>query len=183
MSVTVRNILIVFAAVGALAAGYVTSVWWRAPLIDGGADVADFALSDLQGKERWLSEWQGKIVVLNFWATWCAPCKEEIPLLINVHKRYHKDGVQVVGVAIDTHDAVAAYAKTLRIDYPLLVGDEAGLSLMTRYGNPKGALPYTVILSADGTILAKKLGAYKKGELEKLISPLVNLNPPTNMPR
>ena len=80
-------------------------------------------------------------------------------------------------------EAVAAYAKQMRINYPLLVGDEAGLSLMTRYGNSRGALPYTVVLGPDGSILAKKLGAYKKDELEKLASMLVKPPSATNMPR
>ena len=182
MSSWIRNVLIVFIAAAALATGFFTSQWWRAPGPEG-TEVADFALTDLQGKERWLSEWQGKIVVLNFWATWCTPCKEEIPLLMDAHKRHQKDGIEIVGIAIDTHEAVGAYAKQLRINYPLLVGDEAGLSLMSRYGNPRGALPYTVVLGVDGAILAKKLGAYKKGELENLFSSLVKPLPATNMPR
>jgi len=181
MPAIVRNLVIVLAALAALAAGYATSQWWRAP--EAATEVVDFALTDLQGKQRWLSEWQGKSVVLNFWATWCTPCKEEIPLLMEVHKRLQKEGIQVVGIAIDTEEAVAAYAKQMRINYPLLVGDEAGLSLMSRYGNPRGALPYTVVLGPDGSIQAKKLGAYKKEELESLVSTLVKSPPATNMPR
>jgi thiol-disulfide isomerase/thioredoxin len=182
MSPLLRNTLITLAALVALAAGFATHLWWRASQLDQSqAELADFALTDLQGKERWLSEWHGKTVILNFWATWCAPCKEEIPLLVQTHKRHQNQGVEVVGVAIDTHEAVSAYAKQMNIGYPLLVGDDAVLSVMARYGNPKGALPYTVILGPDGAILAKKLGAYKKGELETAISSVVNRVPATNM--
>lgn len=173
MSRTLRNILFVSAAVAALIAGHFASQWWRANSLDDAAtEIADFSLTDLEGKERWLSEWQGKTVIVNFWATWCTPCKEEIPLLMEAHKRYRDNGVQVVGIAIDTLDAVSAYAKQLRITYPLLIADEAGLPLMARYGNTLGALPYTVVLGPDGAVLAKKLGAYKKGELDSLISSL-----------
>jgi peroxiredoxin len=180
MSPAIRNVVIVTASIAALIAGYFTSLWWRTQgLDDNVAEVADFSLTDLDGKERWLSEWNGKTVVLNFWATWCTPCKEEIPLLMAAHARYEDRGVRVVGVAIDTTDAVRAYAKQLKITYPLLVGDEAGLALMARYGNSMGALPYTVILGPDGAILAKKLGAYKKGELESAIDSLASASQTT----
>jgi len=174
MSRSLRFGLIAVAALAALVAGYFASLWLRdAQLADNDVALVDFALPDLDGRERWLSEWQGKIVVLNFWATWCGPCKEEMPLLLAAHRRYQDQGVRVVGVAIDTRDAVASFAKELRIDYPLLIGDEAGLSVMSRFGNPRGALPYTVIIKRDGTIAAKKLGAYHGNELQTLLDSLV----------
>jgi peroxiredoxin len=184
MSRTLRTGLLVVASIAALAGGYFASLWLRDdPIPDRGSALVDFALPDLDGNERWLSEWQGKIIVLNFWATWCGPCKEEMPLLMDAHRRYHEQGVRVIGVAIDTRDAVASFARELRIGYPLLIGDETGLSIMSRYGNPRGALPYTVVIGPDGAIAGKKLGAYRGNELQSLLESLVKPEPATILPK
>lgn len=184
MSRPLRIGLIAIAAVASLFAGYFASLWLRnAQLTDNGVALVDFALPDVDGKERWLSEWQGRVIVLNFWATWCAPCKEEMPLLMATHKRYQEQGLSVIGVAIDTRNAVAAYARELAINYPLLIGDEAGLDIMSRYGNSRGALPYTVVIGRDGAVVAKKLGAYKGNELENQLAALVSADSATTMPK
>lgn len=181
---SLKGVLIAAVALAALIAGYYMSLWWRhGQLVDNDMALVDFSLPDIEGKERWLSEWQGKTIVLNFWATWCTPCKEEMPILMAAHKRYQDRGLRVIGVAIDTREAVAAYARELGIDYPLLIGDEAGLGIMSRYGNPRGALPYTVVIGSDGTVAAKKLGAFRGDELDKTIEALVSADPKTTIPK
>lgn len=175
MKPALRNALLLIAALVALVAGHVSYRWFFHPQPeDTGSVMVDFALPDLNGKERWLSEWYGKTIVLNFWATWCGPCRDEMPLLLNVQKQYQDQGVVVIGLAIDDRDSVAAFAKEMRIGYPLLIGEEAGLSLLSRYGNPRGFLPYTVIIRPDGEIAARKLGAYHdEKELTAILDTLV----------
>jgi thiol-disulfide isomerase/thioredoxin len=174
MKPVVRNTVLGIIAVFALAAGYFASRMLAPKPEQGGeSSLVDFSLPDLGGKTRWMSEWQGKVIVLNFWATWCAPCREEIPLLIKAQQRFGGDGVQVIGVAIDNRDAVTGYARDMRFNYPLLLAEESGLPLMARYGNTRGLLPYTVIIGRDGSILNRKLGAYGDKELAETIKSLV----------
>lgn len=160
--------LVIAVALTALAAGYWAGVRTRPESNQSG--FVDFTLTDLDGKERRLSAWGGRPLVLNFWATWCAPCREEIPLLIDVQKRYTDRGLQVIGVAIDRRDAVAAYSAQFGINYPVLIADEHTFDVLSQYGNRTGALPYTVIFSANGDIVSRKLGAFREVDLEKAIA-------------
>ena len=155
-------------AVLSLAAGYGVGHWFlRTPAPVASIGTATPTLPDLEGRNHKLEEWRGKLVVLNFWATWCPPCREEIPLLLDAQRQFAGQNVQIVGVAIDNPEAVAAYRDQMHIDYPILVGGDEGLTLMTRYGNSAGALPYSVFLSSDGRILRRKIGAFRKEELVK----------------
>lgn len=129
----------------------------------------DFDLPDLDGRRRGPDEWKGKVLVLNFWATWCAPCREEIPLLMDLERR--RPEVRVVGIALDTVDAVRAFAKELGIGYPLLLDDVRG-STMRRYGNRLGALPFTVITGPDGTVAFVRLGVLDPVELDTAVAAL-----------
>ena len=130
----------------------------------------DFALLDLDGRRRRPDEWQGKILVVNFWATWCAPCREEIPLLIDLERR--RPGVRVIGIALDTADAVRAFARELGIGYPILLDDARG-STMRRYGNRIGALPFTVVTGRDGIVAYVRLGELEPGELDTVTDALL----------
>lgn len=174
-SETVRNLLLLVAALAALAAGYFTALWLRAPVTDtaSGGQAVEFRLADLAGKEHRLEEWHGRVVVLNFWATWCPPCREEIPIFIDLQKRLGDKGLQFVGIAIDDASAVASYQREIGINYPSLLGGDGGMGLMSAYGNTAGGLPFTVILDRDGRIAARKVGAFRRVELEALLSPLL----------
>jgi thiol-disulfide isomerase/thioredoxin len=173
-SKTSRNLLLLAAALAAFAAGYFTALWLRAPATDtGGGQAIEFRLPDLTGKEHGLDEWRGQVVVLNFWATWCPPCREEIPIFIDLQKRLGGKGLQFVGIAIDDASAVASYQREVGINYPNLLGGDGGLGLMSAYGNTAGGLPFTVILDRDGRIAAHKVGAFRRVELEALLSPLL----------
>ena len=130
----------------------------------------DFTLLDLDGRRRRPDEWQGKVLVVNFWATWCAPCREEIPLLIDLERR--RPGVRVIGIALDTADAVRAFAGELGIGYPILLDDARG-STMRRYGNRIGALPFTVVAGRDGIVAYVRLGALEPGELDTVTDALL----------
>jgi len=122
---------------------------------------------DLDGRVRRLSEWQGKILVCNFWATWCAPCREEIPLLVAARQKYVPSGVEIVGIAIDNAAKVLEFSASFKISYPILLAD-----LMRKLGNDTGGLPYTVVADRAGTLVRRKLGALKEGELAAILEPL-----------
>ena len=127
---------------------------------------------DLNGKMRRLAEWRGKVLVCNFWATWCAPCREEIPLLLEMRRKYGLGGVEIVGIAIDNAAKVRQFSASFSISYPVLLAEADGLDLMRRLGNSSGGLPYTVIADREGGLVHHKLGALKQPELDGLLAPL-----------
>lgn len=183
MSSAFKNILLLVAAGLALIAGYWLAQKMRSePNVTqvstyGGGEMINFTLPDLDGKPRSLNEWRGKVIVLNFWATWCPPCREEIPLLIDLQKRRGPTGLEVIGVAIDDKTAVQRYQRSSGINYPLLMGDDDTLDLIARYGNRLGSLPYSVIIDRGGGIAARKLGPFTENELEKIVDPLLPTSP------
>lgn len=128
-----------------------------------------FTLPDFHGEMRDVSEWDGKLLVLNFWATWCAPCLEEIPMFVSMQARYGERGVQFVGVAIDGREQVRDFAARVGLNYPSIQHPTATLDLLRIYGNVQGGLPYTVIVSAEGRIVFTRLGAFSREEIEALI--------------
>ncbi len=183
MSATFKNLLLLITAVLALAGGYWIAQSMRpaeqvTTLTYGGGELIDFTLPDLEGKKRSLHEWRGKVIVLNFWATWCPPCREEIPLFISLQKKHPADDLQVIGVAIDNLTAVMVYRQSVRFNYPILIGEDHAMPLVAQYGNRMGSLPYTVIIDRSGSIAVRKLGVFNQTELESLIEPL--LGPPIN---
>ena len=126
---------------------------------------------DLNGRSRTLSEWAGKLVVVNFWATWCAPCLEEIPLLMAARKSY-AGTVEIVGIAVDLVAKVSEFAAKLSIDYTVLLAGADGLELMRSLGNRSGGLPFTVFMDRSGTPVWKKLGVLRQPELDAMLSDL-----------
>ena len=138
----------------------------------GNAELRSATFADLSGKWRKLDEWQGKILVCNFWATWCAPCREEIPLLMAAREKYASAGVEIVGIAIDNALKVRDYTASLKISYPILLAEAKGLDLMRGLGNSAGGLPYTVVADRRGGVVHRKLGAFHRGDLDAILGPL-----------
>jgi thiol-disulfide isomerase/thioredoxin len=103
----------------------------------------DFSLKDLAGRSHSISEWDGKALLVNFWATWCAPCRREIPLLNRIQREYAVNGFEVVGIAVDFADDVKAFRKEFPIEYPLLVGEQEGFDAARAFGIETMALPFT----------------------------------------
>ncbi len=130
-----------------------------------------FSMPDLAGHVRPVSTWDGKTVLLNFWASWCGPCRQEMPLLVKAQRRYAAQGLQIVGIAIDSPGAARRFARSMHVDYPILVprSQEKGISLAGAYGDSIGGLPYTVIYGPRGTVLAAHAGELHEAELEALI--------------
>jgi len=137
-----------------------------------GASLRAARLVDLNGRPRALAEWAGKVVVVNFWATWCAPCLEEIPLLMAARKAHAGKGVDVVGIAVDQVSKISEFAAKLSIDYTLLLAGTGGLDLMRGLGNQSGGLPFTVFLDRAGTLVRKKLGVLRQPELDAILKDL-----------
>jgi thiol-disulfide isomerase/thioredoxin len=133
---------------------------------DVAAILRDAQVTDLAGKQRNLGEWQGQVRVLNFWATWCEPCREEIPGFMQVREKLLRSGVEFVGIAIDQAAKVAHFAQTFKVSYPLLLAGAGGLDLMRKLGNPGGGLPFTVIVDQTGGVAFRNLGLLSKQTIE-----------------
>ncbi|MBS1226992.1 MAG: alkyl hydroperoxide reductase/Thiol specific antioxidant/Mal allergen [Proteobacteria bacterium] len=131
-------------------------------------------LDDSNGKPQAIAQWQGKTLVVNFWATWCPPCREEMPSFSRLHNKYTGNGVQFVGIALDTADNVSKFSQQLTVSYPLLIADSQGSELTRQLGNTSLALPYTVVLGATGDVKLARLGRVGEGELDAL---LAQMNP------
>jgi thiol-disulfide isomerase/thioredoxin len=129
----------------------------------------EFAVTDLEGKLRNIKEWDGKLVFLNFWATWCPPCLKEIPDFIELQKKYGSQNVQFIGIAIDELAAVREYADDVGMNYPTLVAEAEGVGLAKRFGNGAGVLPYTVIINRDGEISHTIMGELSKMRAKELM--------------
>ena len=169
---------VALAAVVALAAG----VLWRqlagdallAPSAprDGGTLFA-LSLPDPTGKEQPLAQWKGKVLVVNFWATWCEPCKEEMPRFMKLQADYGGKGLQFLGIAIDEPAKVSAFARDLGLNYPTLVGGYGAIELSKTFGNRLGALPFTIVLDRSGAVVHSKLGPLKDAQLRAIVAQLV----------
>lgn len=169
MNAPLRNTLIGAAALLAAGLGYWAAIALNTKHIAGGVP-RTFVLSGLDGHDHRIEDWGGKLVLVNFWATWCPPCREEIPLLMRAQQEYGAHGFQVVSIAIDDRDAVTTYADSIGISYPVLLGSDTGFELMQAYGNNAGVLPYSVLISPHGRFLSERRGAFSETELIKLIS-------------
>tara|TARA_R110002072_G_scaffold119555_2_gene252439 strand:+ start:8616 stop:9182 length:567 start_codon:yes stop_codon:yes gene_type:complete len=138
-----------------------------------GTTVKDFSLSDSNGKLRSLSEWKSKVIVLNFWATWCAPCREEIPAFVELQQLYESKGLQFVGIALQEAKEVRGFLEEFNVNYPSLVGGDEVIQAAKRLGNDIGALPYTVIIDSNGEIVFTRRGPLSKIDAESVIKTLL----------
>ncbi len=130
-------------------------------------------INDPEGKPQNLKQFENKIIVLNFWATWCEPCREEMPELSNFYTENKSKNVVVVGVAIDEAKAVNSYLKKTKVIYPILVDEDKGVILSKNLGNNEGILPYTVIINSKGIIEKTILGRVHKDQLDATLKPLL----------
>ena len=133
----------------------------------------DFELDDINGATVSAADFDGKVLLLNFWATWCKPCIEEMPMLTRLQHSYAGRGVQVVGIALDDPDKAREFASELAVNYPILVGFTDTVLAGRRYGNRSGMLPYSVLVGVDGIIRWTFLGALNQQELEAQIKVLL----------
>jgi thiol-disulfide isomerase/thioredoxin len=165
----VRWVVLGAVAAAALAAGIYFGYDARTANSESGplaaAALDGLALPDVDGKEQRLDQWRGKLVVVNFWATWCAPCREEMPEFIKAQSELGPKGLQFVGIAVDQPDKVKQFAAEIGLNYPTLVGGFGAMELSKTLGNNLMALPFSVVMDRKGAIVYTQLGTLKPDKL------------------
>lgn len=179
MQKSTQLVFIVIAATISLAAGYYVGTNNQNPPATPSLKQhqqnqrPDFALQDLEQQIRHAKEWNGQVVMINFWATWCPPCRSEMPAFQKLYTDYKDQGFSIVGIAIDNKQSVIDFVDPLGIDYPILLGEEKGIQLAKEYGNRLGALPFTVIVDRKGQIIHQRRRELSYQDAEALIKPLI----------
>jgi thiol-disulfide isomerase/thioredoxin len=130
-------------------------------------------LPDLDGKAQRIDQWRGRVLVVNFWATWCGPCRDEMPQFIRAQRAEGDKGLQFVGIAVDSADKVRGFAQELGVNYPTLIGGLGAIELSKSLGNELMALPFTVVLDRRGKVVHTQLGPLKDEKLHKIVDPLL----------
>lgn len=172
---------VIVASIVALGAGIGLSIYFskstkiETPTIKSASVVGnrrpDFSMLDVEGKKHSISEFDDQVVIVNFWATWCPPCRREIPAFIDLQEKYQDKGFTFVGVALDSQQAAIDYVDPMGINYPILVGETEGIAISQAYGNQLSVLPYTVIIDRKGIIRHAFAREVTLKETEKLIKP------------
>jgi thiol-disulfide isomerase/thioredoxin len=138
-------------------------------------ELPELTLTDRDGVRRSLSEWRGRPLVINFWATWCAPCRREIPLLKALRQAHARDGLEVIGIAVDLRQAVLDYAREMRIDYPVLIGEDDALAAVSAFGMDT-VFPFTVFADRQGRVVTLKVGELHPDEGSFILERLTDLD-------
>ena len=169
-----RTALIGLAAIAAGAAGFAVQRIWRADAPtpnSGAATLLQLTLRDLTGEPQALSQWSNRLLLVNFWATWCAPCREEIPVLVRAQAAFSAKNLQTVGIAIDSAHEVSQFSTKYGINYPVLISGLESIDITRQLGNRAGALPFTVLISAKGELLLTHLGALTDRSIAATLQP------------
>ncbi len=131
------------------------------------------SLPDLDGNPQSMEQYRGKVLVVNFWASWCPPCIEEMPGFVRLQDKYRDRDVLFVGIALDEPEAVQPFMRELGINYPVLTADIAGYDLLRAVGDEKGVMPFTLVIGRDGLIVDSKGGIYPESELDQRLASLI----------
>jgi thiol-disulfide isomerase/thioredoxin len=175
-------------AAAALAAGIGVGAWYhkgRVPASSAApeppplvlaAELPQISMLDRDGESRGFDHWKGRSLIVNFWATWCAPCRREIPLLEGLQREHAAEGFQVVGVAVDYRDKVLAYADEMKMGYPLLIGEQEALDAAAAFGVDVIGLPFTVFSDSAGRIIAAHMGELTWQEADVILAAVRQVN-------
>ena len=169
-----KTLQIIFViALLALTAGIGTRMFNQWQLEQQPMPLPTFSFPDLNGAAQNVTQWQGKIIVVNFWATWCPSCLKEIPAFMKLQTQYGEK-VQFVGIALDDVEAVKTFQEKTAVNYPLLIsGDFEGFQLAKKLGNIISAIPYTVVTNREGIVVYRHSGELSATELETVLNPLL----------
>lgn len=170
-------------ALSALLAGlYLSASYYAEPLPASllspdanlvGRQRPDFKLGNSEGELVSPSDFSGKTLLINFWATWCAPCRQEMPMLMDLQREYGSEGLQVLGIALDDVQSVRSFVQQYGISYPTLVGAADAMATSAAYGNVEGVLPYSVLVDRDGVIRWQYTGEIRPDDVSRLLSELL----------
>lgn len=136
-------------------------------------EILPITLIDINNEAHRLDAWKGKVVVVNFWATWCPPCVKEIPMLVEFQHDLAAKNIQVVSISVDSKESAKKFAEENGINFPVLMAGTLAPQLATEYGNNAGALPFTAIVNQEGKIVERFLGAITRDQLNTAIDPLL----------
>jgi thiol-disulfide isomerase/thioredoxin len=136
--------------------------------------IYELTLSDLQGQPQSVGQWRGKILIVNYWATWCHPCREEMPGFSRLQTKYVDKGVQFVGISIDTPVKIIEFQEKTPVSYPLLIGDIGVMESSAELGNTRQALPFTAVFDRNGKLHSTKLGRFSETALERQLLDLLS---------
>ena len=172
MKASLKWFLVAVVAIAAAVAGVEFGKWSRTPSPGSVSDsstqeLLTAPLKSLDGKSTTLASWKGKVLVVNFWATWCPPCREEMPEFSRTQDQYGPNGVQFVGIAIDDADNVREFTRKTPVGYPLLTGSADLPALMARLGDQQQVLPFTLIIDQGGKVVFSHLGQLSQDALNK----------------
>ncbi|MDO9424088.1 MAG: TlpA disulfide reductase family protein [Methylobacter sp.] len=169
-----QTALIIIAALIALSFGMSARHFFPPAEKISPSPLPEFNLPDLSGHQHNISEWRGKILVINFWATWCPPCRKEIPNFVALQQQYADKSVQFIGIALEDKEPVAEYIAATKVNYPILLGGDNGIALARQLGNNVDAVPYTLIVDRQGQIIHRHPGEFSKEQITEIITPLLN---------
>jgi len=135
-----------------------------------------FSLPDMEGTPREFAEWDGKHRLLNFWATWCAPCRREIPLLKDFHDQHGPEGFQVLGIAVDFPEQVTSYAEEAEFNYPILIGQQDAMAVAESSGIEFIGMPFTMFVASDGEYIGAYIGELHQSHLNDIVNIMTRLD-------
>ncbi len=170
------GVVLAVAGIVALVAGVLVARGdlWGERIVGQPADaLLGVTLPDVHGAPQSLAQWKGKVIVVNFWATWCAPCRDEMPEFVRAQRELGGKGVQFVGIAADSADKVQQFVDEMPLNYPALIGGFGSMELSRTLGNSLMALPFTVVVGRDGRIVLTQLGPFRAAKLHAVLQPLL----------
>ena len=163
--------IIVMVGLMSLIAGLFSQQWLNAK--QQTMTAPEFHFPDTHGVDHSSDEWKGKVLIINFWATWCPPCREEIPEFIKLQAELKEKGVQFIGIAVEDADPVKDYMAFVDFNYPVLVGGDDASMLAMKMGNVLNTLPFSVVIDQSNKVVHAQMGVFSRDQIMEVVRPLI----------